>query len=256
MTEQTEYLDVGSDKVLNLDADGQGNFIAFTDNKAVITNDHVLTVDLNVRFPIIRRLNDDTFLIVDSRTDGLPNGHIFNFTGQRIKSFLIGDGVEDIVVQHGKIIITYFDEGVLAADGPNNDGVAVFDFEGNQLFGFNSSAVWGHILDCYCICKHGTNRVLFYAYTELKVYELNLDTLKVEVYDTPDDFTGTTAISSKGDKIVLHSSYHDKESFFMWDRVKNEVKKIGTYTSNLKGLKNGKFLAFGDKGYTIVDPTE
>jgi hypothetical protein len=256
MTEQTEYLDVGSDKILDLDADAQGGFIAFVDSKTVITDDNRLTVDIDVRFPIIRRLKNDTFLIVDSRTDSSPNGHIYNFAGQKVNSFLVGDGVEDIVVHHGKIIATYFDEGVLGADGPNNDGVAVFDFEGNQLFGFNSSAVWGHILDCYCICKHGTNRVLFYAYTELKVYELNLDTMKAEVYDTPNDFSGTTAISSKGDKTILHSTYHDKESFFMWDRIKNEVKVIGSYTSKLKGIKNGKFLAFGDKGYTIVDPME
>ncbi len=256
MTEHTEYLEVGNDKILDLDADGQGDFIAFTDNKTVLTDDHKLTLDIDVRFPIIRKLNNDAFLIVDGRTAGSTNGHIYNFTGQKLKSFLVGDGVEDIVVHHGKIVATYFDEGVLGADGPNNDGVAVFDFQGNQLFGFNSSAVWGHILDCYCVCKHGTNRVLFYAYTELKVYELNLDTLKVDVYDTPDDFPGTTAISSKGDKIILHSTYHDKESFFMWDRSKSEVKTIGSYTSDLKGIKNGKFLAFGDKGYTIVDPTE
>jgi hypothetical protein len=256
MTEQTEYLDIGNDKILDLDADGQGGFIAFTDSKAIFTDDHRVTVDIDIRFPIIRRLNDDIFLVVDSRTDNSSNGHIYDFTGQEINSFLIGDGVEDIVIHSGKIVATYFDEGVLGADGPNNDGVAVFDFKGNQLFGFNSTEVWGHILDCYCICKHGTNRVFFYAYTELKVYELNLDSLKVEVYDTPNDFSGTTAISSKGDKIFLHSSYHDKQSFFMWNRTKNEVEVIGSYTAKLKGMKNGKFLAFGDKGYTIVDPTE
>jgi hypothetical protein len=256
MTEQTEYLDVGTDKILDLDVGAQGGFIAFTESRTVITEDHRLTVEIDIRFPIIRRLNNDVFLIVDTRTDNSPNGHLYDFTGQKVKAFLIGDGVEDVVINHGKIVATYFDEGVVGEDGPNNDGVAVFDFEGNQLFGFNSSTVWGHILDCYCICKHGTNRVLFYAYTELKVYELNLDTLKVEVYETPKDFSGTTAISSKGDKIILHSSYHDKESFFMWDRIKSEVKVIGSYTSKLKGVKNGKFLAFGDKGYTIVDPTE
>jgi len=106
------------------------------------------------------------------------------------------------------------------------------------------------------LCKHGLNRVLFYAYTDLKVYELNLDTLKVDVYDTPDDFSGTTAISSKADKIILHSSYHDEHSFFLWDRKENRVTKFGSYTSKLKGIKNGNFLAHGDKGYTVVDPTE
>ena len=42
MTEQTTHIDVGQSKILNLDADDQGNFIAFTDNKTVVTNDHNL----------------------------------------------------------------------------------------------------------------------------------------------------------------------------------------------------------------------
>jgi hypothetical protein len=254
MTEQTITIEVGQRKILNLDADDRGNFIAFVDDKMVITNDHQLKVNIEIKFPIIRRLNNETFLIADSRTKDNPNGHIYSFNGQLIKSFLAGDGIEDILVHRDKIIITYFDEGVLGADGPNNDGAAVFAFSGEQIFGFNSSKVWGHILDCYCICKHGTNRVLLYTYTDFKVFELNLDTLKVEIFDTPDDFSGASAISSTADKIIFHSSYQDKRSFFSWDRKKNLVEKFGDYTPGLTGIANGKFLTYGDKGYTIVGP--
>lgn len=256
MTEQTKYIDIGQEKILNLDADEYGNFIAFTDNRTVITNDHNLKIDLVVSFPIIRRLDANNFLIADCRTDKSDNGHIYSFAGQKIKSFFAGDGIEDIVIHHGKIVITYFDEGVFGDDGPNNDGVSVFDFSGKQLFGFNSIAKYGHIVDCYCICKHDNKNVLFYAYTDLKVYELNLDTFKVVAYDTPNDFSGTYSISSKQGKIYFHSSYHDKQSFFLWDRKKNEVTKFGSFSSNLSGIGNGKFITYGDKGYTIVDPTE
>ena len=256
MTEQTTHIDVGQSKILNLDADDQGNFIAFTDNKTVLTKNHNLKIEIDLHFPIIRRLDNDTFFIADSRTEKDNNGYIFKFSGQLVKSFLAGDGIEDIVVQQDKIVITYFDEGVLGDDGPNNDGLAVFNFSGEQIFGFNSSKIWGNILDCYCICKHGTNRILFYAYTDLKVFELNLDTFKVESFETPNDFSGTSAITSTADKIIFHSSYDDKRSFFSWDRNKKEVKRFGDYSPGLKGIKNGKFLIYGDSGYTIIDPTE
>jgi len=256
MTEQTTLIDVGLSKILNLDADDQGNFIAFTDTDSVITNDHNLRIDTQIRFPIIRRLNNETFLIVGSRTNNNVNGSIYNFSGQLIKLFFAGDGIEDIVVHRNKIVITYFDEGVYGSEGPNRDGLAVFNFEGQQEFGVNSSAGDMVISDCYCICKHGTNSVLFYAYTDLKVFELNLDTFKIESFETPKDFSGSSAISSSAGKIIFHSSYHNKRSFFLWKRNKNEVIKFGDYPPGLKGVKNGKFLTYGDNGYTIIDPIE
>lgn len=256
MTEQTTHIDVGQSKILNLDADDQGNFIAFTDNKTVIANDHNLKIEIDFRYPIIRRIDNETFFIADSRIEKGNNGYFFNFNGQLLKSFLAGDGIEDIVVLRNKIIISYFDEGVYGSDGPNGDGLAVFDFQGQQEFGVNSSARDMTISDCYCICKHGTNKVLFYAYTDLKVFELNLDTFKIKSFETPSDFSGTSAMSSTADKIIFHSSYHDKRSFFLWDRNRNEVIKFGDYSPGLTGIKNGKFLIYGDSGYTIINPTE
>ncbi len=256
MTEQTTNIEVGQSKILNLDADHLGNYIVFTNSKTIITNDHNLEIETDFLFPIIRRLNNETFLIADGRTENNNNGYIFNFSGQLIKSFLSGDGIEDIVVQRDRIIITYFDEGVYGSDGPNRDGLAVFNFEGLQIFGVNSSAGDTTIDDCYCICEHGINRVLFYAYSDLKVSELNLDTLKIESFDTPTDFSGFSAISSTPNKIIFHSSYKNERSFFSWDRNKKEVINFGDYSPRLKGIKNGKFLSFGESGYTIINPSE
>jgi hypothetical protein len=258
LTEQTIYINTGEDKIINLDADVQGSFIAYTDNKIVITDDYKIRIDKEIRFPFIRRINNERFLLADSRTNkyNLPNVHIYDIEEQVQKSFFAGDGIQDIVIQANKIIITYFDEGVFGSSGPNKDGVAVFDFNGNQVFGFNSSAIWGFIVDCYCICKDGTNQVLFYGYTDFKMYELNLNTLKIEVFTPPKKVSGASAISSIKGEIIFHSPYDDESSFFLWERNTNLVNKIGEYSQALKGLKNGNFLAFGDKGYTIVNPIE
>ncbi|MFA7209021.1 MAG: hypothetical protein WC120_01925 [Parcubacteria group bacterium] len=255
MIKQTKYIDVEEETILDLDADNQGDFIAFTDNKTVITNDYNLKIDLEIRFPIIRRLNKEKFFIADSRT--IPtkaNGHILDFKGNLIKSFLAGDGIGDILVHRDKIVIAYFDEGVYGSDGPNHDGLAVFNFQGQQEFGVNSNG--GDISDCYCICKYGLNKILFYAYTDFKLSELDLDTFKIESFETPNEFSGASAMTSMADKIIFHSSYHDKRSFFPWDRNKKEVIKFGEYSPGLRGIGDGKFLAYGDKGYTIIDVTK
>ncbi|MFT3912105.1 MAG: hypothetical protein QM737_21950 [Ferruginibacter sp.] len=240
-------------KILDLDADEQGQFIAFTDSGTVITHDKILAIDKEIRFPIIRRLDLDTFLIAESRTDKLPNGHIYNFNGQLLQSFLIGDGIQNIVVHNNKIVATYFDEGVFGDDGPNNDGLAIFDLTGHQLFGFNSTVEDFGIDDCYCICKHKTDTVLFYAYAEFKLCELNVDTFEFTSIDTLNDFAGASAISGTKDKIIFHSAYKDKTSFFSWDTNKNDVVKFGSYPPPLKGIGNGYFLSVGNNGFTIIN---
>jgi hypothetical protein len=256
MIDRSININVGQDKILDLDSDEQGQFIAFTNSKTVITNDNSLIIDIEIRFPVIRRLDLETFLIADSRTDKLLNGHIYNFNGQLLKSFLIGDGIQDIVVHNNKIVATYFDEGVFGDDGPNNDGLAIFDLVGHQLFGFNSSVEDFSIDDCYCICKHKTNTVLFYAYSDFKLCELNVETFQFKSLDTPNDFSGASAISSTKDKIIFHSSYNDKTSFFSWDTIKNEVVKLGNYSPLLKGIENGYFLSFGESGFTIINSVD
>lgn len=256
MKEQTTFIDTEHKKILNLDIDENGNFIAFTEGNTVLTNLLKLKIEITLETPIIRKLDDELFLLTDTRTAEEMNGYIFSFDGHLKTTFLAGDGIQDIVVQNKKIIITYFDEGVFGGNGPNNDGLSVFDFYGNQLWGFNSKVKDNFIDDCYCICKHETNKVLFYAYSSFNLYELNLDTLQVEVYKTPDDFIGSSSISSRNDNVYFHSSYHDKYSFFHWNRRSNEVLIMGYYNSELTGIKNGIFFTYGDNGFTTVDLTK
>jgi len=182
-----------------------------------------------------------------------PNAFIYDFSGQLLISFVAGDGIEDILVHHGKIIVTYFDEGVFGDKGPNNNGLSVFSLAGKQEFGFNEGANEQHIYDCYCICKHGADKVLFCAYGCFDLIELNLDTFKWQEVKTPTGLDGFFALTSKeGEKIIFHSGCDDKQTFFEWNTRTREVKTIGKYSSRLKGLNNGKFLAVGKHGFTII----
>ena len=106
MKDRSINIEVGQAKILDLDANEQEQFIAFTNSRTIITDDNSLTIEKEFRFPVIRRLDTETFLIVDSRTNKLPNAYIYDFNGQLIKSFLIGDGIQDIIVHNKKIVAT------------------------------------------------------------------------------------------------------------------------------------------------------
>lgn len=257
MKEQHTHLDIGKEKIRDLDADDHQNYIVFTLENKVITNDHPpVKISTLFQFPLIRRIDQDTFLIADARTSApsVKNAFIYNFSGELIISFCAGDAIQAILIHRKKIIVSYFDEGVFSGILPSADGLAIFDLAGNQEFGINSNAGNVLISDCYCMCKYSANSILFYAYSDFIITELNLDTFKLKHLSSSDDFTGASGISSVGGQVILHSCYKDPRSFFYWNTDKKEVTKFGDHAPGLIGLKDGKFLKIGDNGYSIVDP--
>src|SRR5688572_22260434 len=79
-----------------------------------------------IRFPKIRAIDDDTAVIVNSRTWTRNNGLIVSSSGEK-HSFYAGDAIQDVLASDEFIIITYFDESALTSSGIEGNGVAVFD---------------------------------------------------------------------------------------------------------------------------------
>lgn len=222
MTEQIFTINTTA-KLLDIDTDSSGNYIAITDRYEVIT-------------PLFRIQ--------------LPGDHRFIMIRQ---SFFAGNSIEDVLVFEDKIVCTYFDEGVFGDEGPNTEGLAVFDFQGQMLYGFNSNANW-LISDCYCACKMSANTVLFYPYADFPMIALHLDTFTWDRYETPADFQGAHVMTYNAGQVILHSTYKNKVNFFLWDMEGNKVKKFGAFSGRLKSLEHGKFMSFGNNGFSIIDP--
>ena len=254
MVEQVIHINLNeSQRIVDLYAETESDYIAFTNDNCVVICDHNCRIDVDLMYPIIRRVDESTFLIADSRTEVSANLHIFDFNGRHINSFLAGDGIADILVHQEKIVVSYFDEGVFGDDGPNLDGLSVFDVNGTQLFGFNSSVISEGIADCYSMSKCTPNSIVFYAYDDFNVRMLNLDTLVIKEFVTPKGLRGASAISKEDHVIILHGIYGDKSTLYAWNESKSDVTEIGSYPPPLRGLTGGKFMAFGDKGYTLID---
>jgi hypothetical protein len=250
----TYPLDCSTHQILDLDADEDGKYIALLSNTEVWTNWWQVHLPYSFEHPLIRALDEARFLIVEARQSATPNGHIFATTGHKLGSFEAGDGIEDVLIQAGCIVISYFDEGVLGGKGPGREGLAVFDFTGHQVFGFNSSQAH-FILDCYCMCRKGKDSILAYTYTGFPLWEICLTDFHVSQQATPLAFEGATALTTFKGELIFYSSYANKTSFFWWDR-KARVRRFFFPETSMRGIGSGKFLTHDATSFTILDAGE
>ena len=255
MREVTIDIELDGEILVDIDVLTDNSYIAITDKGRVVFTFDRIEISQTFKFPIIRQLSDNLFLVADSRTndDETDNCFVYDLKGNAIKHFYAGDGIQDIEVLREKIVITYFDEGVYGTDGPNNEGLVVFDFDGNILSKYNEKHSDQIISDCYCICKHGANRILFLPYTEFPLIELNLDSGDEKKYVIPEQLKGSNGITSNADSVIFHSPYDDKRGIYKWKIGDKKADKIGEYSEGLRGLKNGRFISIGQKGFTILD---
>jgi hypothetical protein len=253
MIQQTFLIDIGKANLLDIDTDEFGNYLAITDENEIITDTFRIKIPMELRFPKVRKITNDLFLVISSQREKTDNAWILNTAGEIQLSFFAGICIQDILVFSDKIVFTYFDEGVYGTDGPNNEGLAVFSLQGEMLYGFNSTRTV-FIADCYCACKSDKNTVLFYAYGEFQMIALDLDTFKWHQYETPMDFAGASSMVYKNGQVILHGTYNNKENFFLWNIPQHTVTTFGSFTGQIKGLENGKFISFKYNGFEIIDP--
>lgn len=256
MAPLTTYpLDCGKHQILTLDADEYGNFIALLSNGEVWTNSLRLPLRQVFRSPIIREIDENRFLVIDAGTSLTDNGFIFDNTGHALVQFNAGSCIEDVLIQAGQIVISYFDQGVLSFQKPSSDGIAVFDLAGQQLYGLNSSQQY-FMLDCYGLCRQGKDSILAYSYTEFPLLELCLTDYRLLQQSTPTDFEGSHALTTSYGNVIFYASYEDKSSFFWWNR-KEKVKRFGHFEAAfMRGIGMGKFLTYDQNSFTIVDAME
>lgn len=247
----TYPLACGKYSIVDLDADEYGNFIALLNNGQVWTAAWQIHLAQQFNYPLIRALDEHRFVIVEARRGAPDNGFIFTNAGQQVGQFNAGDGIEDVLVQAGQLVISYFDEGVIGGQPPSSEGLALFDLNGQQLFGFNSSKI-PYILDCYCMCKQGSNSLLACTYTDFPLLELHLNTHQLTASPTPLTVHGAQALSSFREWLIFYLSDSYQSGFFYWNK-KELIRRAPFSKAHLRGIGNGKFLSYDATSFTIVD---
>ncbi len=254
MKENSTNVDLHGEVLVNLDCSTNDFYLGITNNGNVVAPFDKIKIAQSFGYPIIRQLNNSQFLIADSRTTKQKdNCFIYDYKGNVHYQFFAGDGIEDIEIVRDKIIITYFDEGVYGTHGPNNDGLVIFNPTGEILLKYNEKHGDQIISDCYCLCKHGANRILFSPYPDFPLIELNLDTGEEKKYEIIEGLKGSKGLTSTADHIIFHSPYDDNRGIYRWRLGDNKIQRFGEYGQSLRGLENGRFLSVTNEGFTIID---
>jgi hypothetical protein len=83
----TYPLPCGKHQIVDLDADAEGNYIALLSHGEVWTSSFQVPVPYQFQFPLIRVLDQSRFLIIEARSHVAPNGHIFDYAGNKLLIF-------------------------------------------------------------------------------------------------------------------------------------------------------------------------
>ena len=211
------------------------------------TENWMISIKNDFRFPILRRIDNDSILIADSRSsENEKNAVVYHRNGELIDSFSIGDAVNDIIVFDRKFVVSYFDEGVMAQKKYSKEGLAIFNKKGKMTWGFNSNSEF-EIWDCYQVVKTDRNKVLFFGYGKFPICELNIDFLTIEEVDLPINVS-VDSISCSGSELYWKNS----KEVFCFKRENNELKKVRTFTKkDRRVLLEDSLITITKDGYEL-----
>jgi hypothetical protein len=231
--------------------------VAAAGQQLLVSSTSAVKVSVNCRFPLLRRIDADTAILVDTRIarSGFINAWVLRKSGEMLSRFSVGDGVEDVLPLTNRIVVTYFDEGVYGMDGPNQEGLAVFSVDGAFQWGYHTRfRDTGSIDDCYAACCASENEVAFIPYSNFRLVILNVvDCVQVE-YPIPDEVAGVGALTLSGSVAYGSGSYHHRTSIFRWQLGSSCTERVTFHSGTLRGLSQGRFIAVGTSGYTIIGP--
>ena len=234
--------------LFDADVSSNGNWVAVVGLKDIADTAIYLGNEIRLhrrfRYPIVRIVGHNLFLIVDARAaKSDPNASLVSLDSPwKPKTFHAGDGIKDVIVTTNHIVFTYFDEGVFGDSPISQEGLSVFDHAGTYRFGYlsrlGSAAV--DVADCYAACHVNGDEIAFCPYTAFPLVNWDLRTGAHSTVRLPSELHGLAAMTAHRGEYFFHSSYKSRTAIFHYKA--GEHRQIGTYDSRLKTLRDGQFL--------------
>ena len=256
MRETVTELDPGWGELVDVDALGSADWVGvFRQGERLFvgTAAGIGKAPSGIRFPLVRWLEPGRLVIVDTRTEkGRNNAWIYE--GHRVIPFFAGDGIQDVLANGDGIVVTYFDEGVFSGIEPGHEGVAMFDGRGRLRAGYRSTlgskAV--EVADCYAACWESESRIAFLPYAGFPLVSLDVRTFDQRVTLTPRALHGSSAMSVSPDVTLFFGAYDDPRAILGW-KPGGEITSVGEHVGPLRGLRGGRFVTHGTRGFTILE---
>jgi len=130
------------------------NFLLIDEKNTIYRNGVKINIQLDIKYPIVRIISDDYFLLIDGDNDKVKNNAwIIHTNGTIENSFYIGQAT-NVILTKSNLIVAY-SESSLDTDrmfrnnhiskerykkDVSSEGLAVFDFQGNCLFKYMTDA--------------------------------------------------------------------------------------------------------------------
>lgn len=207
-----------------------------------------------VRLPVVRYMDSDRLVVIDARAPaGAYSGYVVSSTGVVLHPFHAGQGVEDVIVLHDVIAVTYFDQGIASGVPPSDQGIAFFDREGRFFGGYRSlfGSDAAEIVDCYAACRVDHHSLAFSSYAGFPLVRANPRSREHTAVELPRELHGAAAISVQHDTAFLFAPYDRKGALIGW-RPGHPPREIGRHPGPLRGLESGRFLSAGRHGFTVL----
>jgi hypothetical protein len=186
-----------------------------------------------MNFHFIRCIDRDNYLLACSRSRYFDNGkydlnaHIYDELGNKVRQFLIGDGIQDIKISSDNTIWTsYFDEGVfgnLGWDSPiGESGLRAWDIYGNDVYRYSPLNSDNFIVDCYALNTVG-NEVWFYFYTEF--FLARISEVREIDYWKP-NLEGVSTLLVYRNFILMDGGYSNTSKYHLYKLYDNKLKVV------------------------------
>lgn len=175
-------------------------------------------------FTHVQPLRSDAWLLVRPRSHGYGdhNASIYSANGSLLRSFHVGDAIQDVQVDEaGAIWVSFFDEGVFSAEDPAQAGLVCFNEEGQILFKYNELAAEDNkasqapfIADCYAMNVRSQQEVWFYSYIDFPLVQLVERKIKRVLPDIP--VKGSHAFAIEGRRVLFAGGYENWKKLFLF----------------------------------------
>ncbi|WP_394555490.1 TetR family transcriptional regulator (plasmid) [Priestia aryabhattai] len=253
-------------KSVIVDADWNDKYghlvILKTGNKyQIVINNYTIDSPLKITTPLIRWINEQEFLIVNSRTRSKnSNLYILNREGTVKSSFHCGDAVEDVSPNKEGIWISYFDEGVFGK-GISTEGLVLFSYGGQPIFRFHSDLDRELVIgDCYAICKSKANALWLCAFPDFDIVELDKNKKVSGLYTIPSGMEGSKAINIRNRVAYFYSPHNNRYELYRCELGNGNAVKVGFLeVHTVRGLgprEHNHFVSISDsslKGIRIEE---
>jgi hypothetical protein len=192
--------------------------------RVVAIHEGTVTLDIgiaNEQFNIhdIQPLPDNELLLVCCRSyyrgvnDFDKNGRVYSCSGQLVRTFLLGDGIQRVqTTLSGTIWTSFFDEGVFGNYGWSSpvgaSGLVAWDNQGRKLYDFQPTNGLDSICDCYAMNVESESSTWLYYYTEFPLVHLR-DQRVDSHWSTP---LGGSSAFAVADGLALFSDGYNRRS--------------------------------------------